>query len=32
MEKPHMIEEGFKPTAREYSVEHGFIDILGKRP
>ena len=30
MEKPHMIEEGFKPTAREYSVEHGFIDILGK--
>ena len=30
MEKPHMIEEGFKPTAREYNVEHGFIDILGK--
>ena len=30
MEKPHMIEEGFTPTAREYSVEHGFIDILGK--
>ena len=30
MEKPHMIEEGFVPTAREYSVEHGFIDILGK--
>lgn len=30
MEKPHIIEEGFKPTAREYSVEHGFIDILGK--
>jgi hypothetical protein len=30
MEKPHMIEEGFTPTTREYSVEHGFIDILGK--
>ena len=30
MENPHIIEEGFKPTAREYSVEHGFIDILGK--
>lgn len=30
MDKPHIIEKGFKPTAREYSVEHGFIDILGK--
>ena len=30
MENPHMIEEGFFPTTREYSVEHGFIDILGK--
>lgn len=30
MENPHIIEEGFKPTYREYSVEHGFIDILGK--
>ena len=30
MEKPHMIEDGFIPTTREYSVEHGFIDILGK--
>ena len=30
MEKPHIIEEGFTPTTREYSVEHGFIDILGK--
>lgn len=30
MDKPHVIEEGFTPTAREYSVEHGFIDILGK--
>ena len=27
---PHMIEDGFKPTAREYSTEHGFIDILGR--
>ena len=30
MEKPHLVEEGFSPTTREYSVEHGFIDILGK--
>ena len=30
MESPHLIEEGFTPTDREYSVEHGFIDILGK--
>ena len=30
MKKPHLVEEGFTPTAREYSVEHGFIDILGK--
>lgn len=30
MEKPHLIEEGFMPTTREYSVDHGFIDILGK--
>ena len=30
MEKPHLIEEGFIPKTREYSVEHGFIDILGK--
>ena len=30
MANPHMIEEGFKPTDREYSTEHGFIDILGK--
>lgn len=30
MENPHIIEEGFKPTDREYNVEHGFIDILGK--
>jgi RecB family endonuclease NucS len=30
MKHPHMIEEGFKPTNREYSTEHGFIDILGK--
>ena len=30
MEKPHLVEEGLSPTTREYSVEHGFIDILGK--
>ena len=30
MENPHLIEEGFTPTTREYSVEHGRIDILGK--
>ena len=30
IDNPHIIEEGFKPTDREYSVEHGFIDILGK--
>ena len=30
MEKPHLVEEGFSPTTREYSVEHGVIDILGK--
>ncbi|MDR3063551.1 MAG: endonuclease NucS, partial [Methanobrevibacter sp.] len=29
IDKPHLIEEGFKPTNREYSTEHGFIDILG---
>lgn len=27
---PDIIEEGFRPTSREYSVENGFIDILGK--
>ena len=30
MKHPTMIESGFKPTAREYSTAHGFIDILGK--
>lgn len=29
-EKPLLIEKGFRPTSREYSVESGFIDILGK--
>ena len=29
-EKPHIIEEGFRPNVREYATEHGFIDILGK--
>lgn len=27
---PEIMEEGFRPTSREYSVESGFIDILGK--
>ncbi|MGB9937308.1 MAG: endonuclease NucS [Methanobacterium sp.] len=27
---PELIENGFKPTSREYSVSEGFIDILGK--
>ncbi len=27
---PQIIEEGFRPTSREYSVENGFIDIMGK--
>lgn len=27
---PEIIEEGFRPTSREYSVESGFIDIMGK--
>lgn len=30
MKNPTIIESGFTPTAREYSTEHGFIDILGK--
>jgi RecB family endonuclease NucS len=30
MKHPNMIEKGFKPISREYSTEHGFIDILGK--
>jgi RecB family endonuclease NucS len=29
-QNPELIEEGFRPTAREYSVTTGFIDILGK--
>lgn len=29
-DSPEIIEEGFRPTSREYSVENGFIDILGK--
>jgi len=28
--EPHLIEKGFRPTSREYSVTKGFIDILGK--
>lgn len=27
---PEIIEKGFRPTSREYSVSGGFIDILGK--
>lgn len=27
---PEIIENGFRPTSREYSVSGGFIDILGK--
>lgn len=30
MKRPHLIEEGFTPKTREYAVEHGYIDILGK--
>lgn len=29
-QNPEIIEEGFRPTSREYSTENGFIDILGK--
>jgi len=29
-DNPELIEEGFRPTSREYSVESGFIDIMGK--
>lgn len=29
-ENPEIIEEGFRPTSREYSTDNGFIDILGK--
>lgn len=29
-ESPEIIEKGFRPTSREYSVSGGFIDILGK--
>lgn len=27
---PDLIERGFRPTSREYAVNNGFIDILGK--
>lgn len=30
MNSPDIIEEGFRPTSREYAVSSGFIDILGK--
>jgi RecB family endonuclease NucS len=30
MESPELIEKGFRPTSREYSVSTGFVDVLGK--
>lgn len=27
---PNVIEEGFKPIAREYATKYGFIDLLGR--
>ncbi|MGB9980162.1 endonuclease NucS [Methanobacterium sp.] len=30
MESPELIENGFRPTSKEYQVSTGFIDILGK--
>jgi endonuclease len=30
IKNPDIIEEGFRPTSREYAVSSGFIDILGK--
>jgi endonuclease len=29
-ENPEIIEEGFKPSNREYQTPNGFIDVLGK--
>jgi len=29
-ENPEVIEEGFKPTAKEKFISNGVIDILGK--
>jgi endonuclease len=29
-ETPEIIEEGFRPSNREYSTSNGFIDVLGK--
>lgn len=29
-ENPEIIEEGFRPSNREYATENGFVDILGK--
>ena len=29
-ENPEIIEEGFRPSNREYSTPNGFIDVLGK--
>ena len=30
LKNPEIIEKGFRPISREYSVSGGFIDILGK--
>lgn len=30
MKDPDLIEKGFKPSTKEYCVESGYIDILGK--
>jgi len=29
-ENPEIIEEGFRPSSREYSTPNGFVDVLGK--
>lgn len=29
-ENPDLIEEGFRPTRREYQTDNGFIDLMGK--
>lgn len=30
MENPDLIERGFKPSSKEYAVESGYIDVIGK--
>lgn len=29
MERPEMVEEGFKPVSREEQTKYGFIDVMG---